>query len=105
MTDLVGLENQIIAQIDAANDEQSLEETRVSALGKKGVVSEQMKSLGKMSPEEKKEMFGHIDEGLKKGWVKPISWKTVSLDQAEHAHQEIMVNKGAKGQIVLNIES
>ncbi len=64
MTDLVGLENQIIAQIDAANDEQSLEETRVSALGKKGVVSEQMKSLGKMSPEEKKEMGPKLN-GLK----------------------------------------
>ena len=48
-TDLTG-------KINAAATEAALEEVRVAALGKKGVVSERMKTLGKMSPEERKEM-------------------------------------------------
>jgi phenylalanyl-tRNA synthetase alpha chain len=48
------LEQDILAQIAAASDEAALEAIRVATLGKKGSISEQMKQLGAMSPEERK---------------------------------------------------
>jgi phenylalanyl-tRNA synthetase alpha chain len=51
----MSLEQDILAQISAASDEAAVEAIRVSALGKKGSISEQMKELGKMSPDERKE--------------------------------------------------
>ncbi|MDQ3560010.1 MAG: phenylalanine--tRNA ligase subunit alpha, partial [Pseudomonadota bacterium] len=54
MSDLASLEHDIAAAISAASDERALDVVRVSALGKKGAVSERLKSLGAMSPEERK---------------------------------------------------
>jgi phenylalanyl-tRNA synthetase alpha chain len=54
MTDIQGLERQILAAIADAADEAALEAVRVSALGKKGSISELLKSLGGMSPDERK---------------------------------------------------
>ncbi len=54
MADLDALEADLRAAIAAAPDEGALEAVRVAALGKKGSVSEQLKSLGAMSPEERK---------------------------------------------------
>ena len=64
MSELKSLEQEITAAIEAATDEPALEEVRVSSLGKKGKISELMKTLGKMSPEERKEM-GPALNGLK----------------------------------------
>jgi phenylalanyl-tRNA synthetase alpha chain len=54
MTDTNKLETELLAAIAAARDEAALEAVRVSALGKKGSVSELLKTLGTMSPEERK---------------------------------------------------
>ncbi len=54
MNELEKLESAIVAEIEAADSEQAIEAVRVSALGKKGSVSEKLKTLGKMSPEERK---------------------------------------------------
>jgi phenylalanyl-tRNA synthetase alpha chain len=54
MTDLLELESQTLAAIDGASDEAALESVRVGALGKKGVISALLASLGKMSPDERK---------------------------------------------------
>jgi phenylalanyl-tRNA synthetase alpha chain len=51
MSDIDSLEPNILAEISAANDEAALEAVRVAALGKKGTISELLKSLGGMSPE------------------------------------------------------
>jgi phenylalanyl-tRNA synthetase alpha chain len=48
------LEQDILAQVAAAADEAALEAVRVASLGKKGAVSERMKELGGMAPEERK---------------------------------------------------
>ena len=53
MTDLAALETAILADIEAAADEQALEAVRVAALGKKGAVSELLSGLGRMAPEER----------------------------------------------------
>ena len=64
MTDIEKLESSILADIDTASDEAALEAVRVAALGKKGSISEVMKTLGKMSNEERKEMGPKLN-GLK----------------------------------------
>jgi len=48
------LKTELTDKIEAANDLGALDNIRVEALGKKGRVTELMKSLGKMSPEERK---------------------------------------------------
>ncbi|MGE3831727.1 MAG: phenylalanine--tRNA ligase subunit alpha [Parvibaculaceae bacterium] len=48
------LEQDILEAVSAAGDEAALEAVRVGALGKKGSVSERMKTLGAMSPDERK---------------------------------------------------
>jgi len=54
MTDLNTLEADLTAQVAAAPDLQALEAVRVAALGKQGSVSALLKTLGAMSPEERK---------------------------------------------------
>ena len=51
---LDALEQDLLGQIAAASDEAGVEAIRVSALGKKGVISERMAGLGKMAPDERK---------------------------------------------------
>jgi phenylalanyl-tRNA synthetase alpha chain len=64
MNDLQTLQRDLLAQVDAATDEATLENLRISALGKKGSVSELLKTLGRMSPEERKEK-GPVINGLR----------------------------------------
>ena len=64
MTDLNQLERDLLTQVDAAGNEAALETVRVSALGKKGSVSELLKTLGTMTPEERKER-GPLINGLR----------------------------------------
>ncbi|MBB3592875.1 phenylalanyl-tRNA synthetase alpha chain [Rhizobium sp. BK529] len=53
MSDIDQLKSSLLAEIAAANDEPALEAVRVSALGKKGSISELLKTLGAMTPEER----------------------------------------------------
>ena len=55
MSDIDSLERQILDAVMAAPDEAALETVRVGALGKKGSVSELLKTLGGMSPDERRE--------------------------------------------------
>ena len=50
MSDPKILETGLLAAIADAGDEAALEQVRISALGKKGSISELMKGLGKMDP-------------------------------------------------------
>jgi len=54
MTDIAELETSIRSEIEAATDEAALEAVRVGSLGKKGSISDVMKTLGKMTDEERK---------------------------------------------------
>ncbi|MBB4121033.1 phenylalanine--tRNA ligase subunit alpha [Martelella radicis] len=54
MSDLEDLKSKLMAEIEAAGDEAAIEAVRVAAIGKKGSVSELLKTLGKMDPEERK---------------------------------------------------
>ncbi|MDE2014101.1 MAG: phenylalanine--tRNA ligase subunit alpha [Alphaproteobacteria bacterium] len=64
MPDVQALETSVLNAIAGASDEAALEAVRVSALGKKGAISELLKSLGGMSPEERK-ANGPLFNGLR----------------------------------------
>lgn len=81
MTDLDRLEQELAAQIAAARDAALLDEVRVHALGKKGVISEKLKSLGAMSAEERK-TAGPAINGLKERISAAIEAKKGALEQA-----------------------
>jgi phenylalanyl-tRNA synthetase alpha chain len=63
-TDLDALERDLLARVAAAADEAALEALRVEALGKQGSISALMKTLGAMSPDERK-AFGPKLNALK----------------------------------------
>ncbi len=54
MDGLDTLKAKYLTAVAAAADESALEEVRVAALGKKGEISAQMSSLGKMDPDQRK---------------------------------------------------
>ncbi len=58
------IKDELAQVISAANDLKSLEEARITALGKKGRITDLMKSLGGMDPEERKN-FGAAVNMLK----------------------------------------
>ena len=53
MSDLEALKENLLAEVTGAGDEAAIEAVRVNALGKKGSISELLKTLGTMSPEER----------------------------------------------------
>jgi phenylalanyl-tRNA synthetase alpha chain len=64
MNDLAVLESSLLSSIAAATSEAALEEIRISALGKAGSISGLLKTLGAMSPDERKEQ-GPLINGLR----------------------------------------
>ena len=64
MTDLPTLERDLLAEVEATPDEAALESLRVAALGKKGSVSELLKTLGRMTPDERR-VQGPLINGLR----------------------------------------
>src|SRR5207342_653168 len=64
MSKIGTLEQEILASVASANDEATLEAVRVAALGKSGSVSALLKTLGTMTPDERK-LQGPAINGLK----------------------------------------
>ncbi|MEI9885551.1 MAG: phenylalanine--tRNA ligase subunit alpha [Rhizomicrobium sp.] len=81
MTDITTLETGILAAIASAVDEAALEAVRVSALGKKGSVSELLKTLGGMSAEERK-ANGPLFNGLRDKVAEAIAARKAALGDA-----------------------
>jgi phenylalanyl-tRNA synthetase alpha chain len=81
MTDLATLERDLLGQVEGAPDEAALESVRVSALGKKGAVSELLKTLGSMSPEERKEK-GRLINGMRDAIQGAIATRKEALAEA-----------------------
>lgn len=82
MENLQQLENDLLQQINTAADIKTLEEVRVSALGKKGLITEKMKSLGSL-PIEEKISAGKILNVLKTNIEKAIENKKSELEKQE----------------------
>ncbi len=81
MSDLTSLEQRLLDQISNAGDEAALELVRVAALGRKGEVTERMKALGAMSPEERKTM-GSALNGLKTRVASALAARQADLHDA-----------------------
>ena len=79
--DLEKLEAEFAVAIADAVDIDTLEAVRVAALGKKGRVSDLMKGLGAMSPEERKEM-GPLLNGLKDRLTEALGERKDALHEA-----------------------
>ena len=84
MTDLRAFENDLLDKIAAANDEAAIEAVRIATFGKSGSVSALLKTLGSMTPAERKER-GALINGLKERLAATIAarkneLKTATLD-------------------------
>jgi phenylalanyl-tRNA synthetase alpha chain len=79
MTDLNTLEAEVSAAVAGAGDLAALEAVRVSALGKTGSISGLLKTLGSMSPEERKEKGPQIN-GLRDRVQSRISDRKAQLE-------------------------
>src|SRR5215210_2796582 len=81
MADLQTLERDLLTQVGDAPDEATLDGVRVAALGKKGAVSELLKTLGAMAPEERKEK-GPLINGLRDRVAGAIAARKEALAEA-----------------------
>jgi phenylalanyl-tRNA synthetase alpha chain len=82
MTDLSQLESEINGRIAAANDLAELDAVRVAALGKSGSISELLKTLGAMSPDERRER-GPLFNSLRDRMGQAIAQRKAELEAAE----------------------
>jgi phenylalanyl-tRNA synthetase alpha chain len=85
-SELEALESDLTNRIAEAGDEPALEATRVAALGKKGSVSDLMKGLGRMSPDERRVM-GPALNGLKNRIGEAIAARRTVLKDLETARR------------------
>jgi phenylalanyl-tRNA synthetase alpha chain len=72
MSDLAALQQAFLDEIDRAGDEATLEAVRVAALGKKGAISERLKTLGEMHPAERRQQ-GPLINGVKERVTEAIA--------------------------------
>jgi len=82
MTDLNALEAELTKAIADAGDVAAIEAVRVSALGKQGSISALLKSMGAMSPDERREQ-GPLINGLRDRVSTALNAKKASLEAAE----------------------
>jgi len=82
MTDLNILEADVLAQVAGATDLQALDAVRVAAVGKTGSISGLLKTLGAMSPEERKTQGAAIN-ALRDKVTEAIAAKKAALEAAE----------------------
>jgi phenylalanyl-tRNA synthetase alpha chain len=78
----MSLEQDILQQVASASDEAALEALRVATLGKKGSISEQMKALGAMSPDARKEAGAALNV-LKDKVTEAITARKAVLQEAQ----------------------
>jgi len=86
MPDLKKLEDELLAAIAAAKNDAVLETVRVGALGKKGSISELLKTLGTMTPEERKRQGPRIN-GLRDRVSEAIAERRDALKRAAIAER------------------
>lgn len=82
MTDLTALQAELTARVAAAGDLAALEAIRVEALGKTGSISELLKTLGKLTPDERREQGPKIN-GLRDAVATAIAARKSDLETAE----------------------
>src|SRR5262245_5075980 len=81
MSAIVKLEQKLLRDVAAASDEAALEAVRVAALGKSGSVSALLRTLGTMTPDERK-VQGPLINGLKDRVTAAIAARKDALKNA-----------------------
>ena len=82
LAEIDALEREFVTAIDGSADMAALEEVRISALGRKGRITELLKSLGGMSPEERQNAGAAIN-GLKQRVGDAVAARREALKAAE----------------------
>lgn len=80
MSDMETLQADLLAQVESAADLAQLDAVRVAVLGKKGLITEKMKTLGAMSPDERK-AAGQRFNTLKTAVADAIEAKKAKLEE------------------------
>jgi phenylalanyl-tRNA synthetase alpha chain len=86
MADIAELEKQIAADVEAAGDDTALEAVRIAALGKKGLVTTLLRTLGTLPLSERKEK-GPLINGLRDRIAEAIKVRRDTI----HAHANQML--------------
>lgn len=81
MPDIRELEATLLSDIQGAADEAALEAVRIAALGKKGTISELLKTLGSMGADERKEC-GPLFNGLRDRVAEALAARKTALADA-----------------------
>ena len=76
------LKDQLLEKIETAADMSTLEDVRVTALGKKGQLTELMKGLGKLDPEERKSTGQALNQ-VKQAIAEALEQRQESLKASE----------------------
>ena len=103
-TDLVSLEKALLAEISGAGDPGAIERVRITALGKKGRVSELMARLGSL-PADQRKAFGAAVNGVKARVTEALEARKAELERgaltarlaAETADVTLPVRSGPLG--------
>jgi len=78
MNNLENLLNEAISLFDSIDNTTELEQAKAHYLGKRGVLTAMLRGLGKLSPEERPAMGGHINK-LKKALEKTIDFRRETI--------------------------
>ncbi len=54
MNDIQSLESELLGAVEAATSADALEQVRVAALGRKGALTERLKTLGQLAPDARR---------------------------------------------------
>jgi phenylalanyl-tRNA synthetase alpha chain len=81
-TDLEATKSELLARIAAAPDLPAVEAERVAALGKQGAVTQLLKTLGRMSPEERQAEGPRI-HGLREAVTEALATRKAALEATE----------------------
>ena len=81
MTDVTGLQAELLGEVEGASGLDALEAVRVKALGKQGVVTALLKTLGGMTPEERQSKGPQI-HGLRESVTNAIVERKAALEAA-----------------------
>ena len=73
------IKNDVLKEIENINDTKSLYDVRVKYLGKKGIISELLANLGKLSIEEKKKQYREIETVILPDMMTGIGIKKFTL--------------------------
>lgn len=106
MTDVDSLKRDLLDAVAAADSADAVEAVRVRALGKSGAVTELLKTLGKMTPEER-QVKGPAFNGLREDLAAAIQARKTGLEDsaldarlaAERLDMTLPVGSGAIGTV------